>query len=222
MSNQILPVVVIGAKYSRLTVRESLGVDKHKKRLWLCDCECGKTVRATSRAIATGNTKSCGCLRKERIGAQRRTHGKSKSLEYQNWCAIKSRCDNPDNQDYALYGGRGITVCDRWANSFENFLEDMGQRPFKSATVDRKDPSGNYTPDNCKWATQKQQCRNKRNNRLLTANGETLPICEWAERSGVSQGTIWSRLSLGWSEEEAATLPRQQRFSGPHARCSTK
>ena len=117
-----------------------------------------------------------------------------------------TRCNNKNDTRYQWYGGRGITVCDRWSK-FENFLADMGERPEKM-TLDRIDTNGNYCPENCRWATNKQQHRNKRSNRLLTHDGETKCVAEWAETVGISQGALASRIDVyGWSVEKALTTP---------------
>ena len=113
-----------------------------------------------------------------------------------------ARCYNPNNAAYNRYGGRGITVCKRW-RKFENFLADMGNRPSSKYSIDRIDNSGNYTRENCKWSTMKEQCRNRRNNRLLTLNGETHCVAEWVDIVGIRSDTIRARLKRGWSVERA-------------------
>lgn len=210
MGRAILASEFIGRKYGRLTVKEQLPPDKHKKIHWRCECECGGTATPSTRALTTGNTTSCGCLKKELLGDRSRTHGSSRSGAYRSWCAMKDRCYRETNQDYPLYGGRGIKVCDRWLHSFENFLADMGERPYVRATIERLDTNGNYEPDNCEWATQKTQTRNKRNSHNLTIDGETKSIGEWAELYGIDSRLIWKRVvNLGWSAEDAVKKPRQ-------------
>lgn len=129
---------------------------------WLCQCSCG----SESKNISTGNLKngstiSCGCSRIESISKTTKTHGASRTSEYHSWSAMISRCTSENNPDYESYGGRGITVCSRWADCFENFLEDMGDRP-EGTSLDRIDVNGNYEPENCRWATGSDQCFNKR------------------------------------------------------------
>lgn len=209
---------LIGRKFGRLTVVSQLDRDRHGHRHWECKCECGKTITPSGQALKSGNTESCGCLKNEVIGSRRRTHGASKSGAYRSWCAMKERCYSEKHKNYDLYGGRGITVCDRWLHSFANFLADMGDRPYARATIERLDTNGNYEPTNCEWATQKEQCRNKRNNHTLTIDGETLTISEWADRAGLDPRVIWSRIDRKWSPEDAVKLPCQHRFRGPHAR----
>jgi len=127
--------------------------------------------------------------------------------EYGVWLAMKQRCRNPNHPEYPRYGGRGITVCDRWADSFESFLADMGDRP-EGFTLDRVDNEGNYEPENCEWALQNVQNRNYSRNNWLTYNGETLCITDWAKRIGVNHQTLRNRLKRGWTLDEALGTPR--------------
>ena len=199
---------ITGERFNRLTAVKYVGVNKHKHSVWECRCDCGKTVNIPIGALRTGNTKSCGCLNLELISSMNRTHGRSRTPEYRNWCAMKERCNSPYHKNYSDYGGRGIRVCERWDSSFENFLADMGPRPFLKATVERIDSSKGYSPDNCRWATQKEQTRNKRNTVFLEFKGERKSVGEWAERLGVKIGFITQRLRLGWSVERALTVPK--------------
>lgn len=114
---------------------------------------------------------------------------------YQTWYDMIRRCYTPHRHDYKNYGGRGIKVCDRWLNSFWAFVEDIGDKPSKKHSLDRVDVNGNYAPDNCKWSTQKEQCNNKRNNRLLEYNGLTMTLTQWAEYLGIKKKTLWQRLN---------------------------
>jgi len=118
---------------------------------------------------------------------------------------MNKRCRNPADKDYLRWGGRGIRVCERWRNSFENFLADMGKKPSAKHSLDRINNDGDYEPGNCRWATNREQSRNRSNNRYITAFGETLLVVEWAERSNVKLGTIYRRLQYGWSPERAVT-----------------
>lgn len=135
-------------------------------------------------------------------------HGKL-SPTYQSWSAMKQRCLNPNSADYFRYGGRGIQICDSW-REFEAFLRDMGERP-EGATLDRVDVNGNYEPGNCRWATCKQQGRNRRDNRLLAYNGKTQTLTEWAEEIGISRTSLTSRLSQGWSLERCLEESKRRR-----------
>lgn len=125
--------------------------------------------------------------------------------EYRAWCSIKRRCYNPRAAQYKDYGGRGITVCDRWLNSFESFLADMGLRPADNYSIERIKIGGNYEPSNCIWKTQKEQCRNKRNNIMVTIGGVTKSLVEWVENTSLSYGTVHSRVLAGWPSEMLLT-----------------
>jgi len=135
------------------------------------------------------------------------THGMSRTPTYYVWATMKARCSNPNNDNYHRYGGRGISVCESWANSFEQFLADMGERP-DGLSIDRIDVNGDYEPSNCRWATATEQMRNTSVNRLITHNGQTKTLVEWAEASGISVQTLHSRLGRwGWSFEDAISKP---------------
>jgi hypothetical protein len=158
--------------------------------------------------LKTGITKSCGCLKKEnRPGL---THGLSKKAGiYKSWLGLKERCLNTKNHAYSLYGGRGITVCERWMK-FENFLEDMGH-PIKGQSIDRIDNNGNYEPNNCRWATQSEQNNNYRRNKLLTYDGKTKNMNQWSISKGWNPRTVQNRIKNGWSIEKALTQPVKKR-----------
>lgn len=131
----------------------------------------------------------------------------SRTPEYRVWCAMKTRCYNPNAGNYQFYGGRGIVVCDRWRESFLNFLDDMGKKPFPSASIDRyPDADGPYSPENCRWASKKQQSQNSRKARMITYEGETLCVLDWAKRLGITHSTLRVRLD-NWTIEKALTAP---------------
>lgn len=147
--------------------------------------------------------------RKARYGDNgMRRESQKKNPAYFSWVAARQRCNSPTHEHYKYYGGRGIKVCDRWQNSFDAFLEDMGPRPI-GHTLDRRDVNGDYEPSNCCWATQKSQTRNTRSNRNLTYRGRTQPISAWAEEVGLKKGTLWFRINSGWDVERALTTPKQ-------------
>ena len=124
---------------------------------------------------------------------------------YHSWVGMKQRCLNPKNPKFIIYGKRGISICDRWLNSFENFLEDMGIAP-SGYSIERINNNGNYEPKNCKWATNKEQSNNRRSNKFITHNGETLGICEWSKRLGAGISLITYRLKKGWDPIAAITI----------------
>lgn len=181
------------------------------KRAAVFECNCtGIRIIATVSSVKSGHTTSCGCLLErvkrefEKKNASEK-HGMSKTRIYGVYSAMRRRCENRNVKGYSEYGGRGIVVCDRW-KSFECFMEDMGPAP-EGATLDRIDVDGNYCPENCRWASWTTQQRNRRNNRLLTHDGETMCSAEWAERTGISQSAINLRLKRGWSVERTLSEP---------------
>ena len=196
---------LVGETFGRLTVLEKQPESKIKLK-WICQCDCGKRTIVLGGGLKSGNTRSCGCLKMEGGRDGKITHGQSDSPTYKSWSDMKSRCNNPRKLDYPDYGGRGIQVCDRWMNSFSLFLADMGFRP-NGTTLDRIDVNGHYQPDNCRWATQKQQQRNKRNTRNVLFRGRSRSLAEWAEGLHLPYDVLRYRLNAGWTPEEAFTKP---------------
>lgn len=183
-----------GLVFGRLTV---IGPwSKRGQRIfWLCQCECGNTKHVSWQNLNTGNTTSCGC----RLHAGK--HRMCKRPEYHIWQGIIYRCENHNAREYKHYGGRGITICASWRNSFESFLNDVGPRPSADHSIDRIDNDGHYEPGNVRWATTIEQLRNQRRNRLIFHDGETLTLAEWSERTGLGTRTIAYRLRAGWAED---------------------
>ena len=171
---------------------------------WECLCDCGTIKVVAAHALKTAHAVSCGCYNREKG----RTHGRSKTPEYRVWRSIFQRCFNPKCKGYPQYGGRGIAVCNRWRESFENFYADMGSRPSPQHSIDRVDNDGPYAPENCRWATRKEQMRNRRVNHLLTHDGKTMTIAEWSGSTGLPFNTITNRLQRGWSIADAITKPQ--------------
>lgn len=133
--------------------------------------------------------------------------------EYNSWSCMKQRCCNPRHKRYAKWGGRGITICDRWLDSFANFLADMGPKPSDKHTIDRIDNDGGYSPENCRWALPVEQSSNMRTNVRYTFKGETLTMSQWIKKLGFRRGTLERRLSFGWSVDKAFSTPPQQEWN---------
>ena len=200
-----------GDRFGRLVIlRErkiKTGSDWRSIRIrYECRCDCGTILKLEEGYRLISHKQSCGCLQRERASEsakKKRTHGFASNgnriPEYMTWIRMRRRCENPLSQDYPNYGARGIRVCSRWKD-FINFLEDMGRRPSKGYSIDRKDNDGNYTPKNCRWASIKQQNRNKRSIHKLTIDGVTKGIADWADESGVHLETIRSRIVRGWTD----------------------
>ena len=203
-------VVEEGKRFGRLTVLRRDGVRKYGNKTypqWLCQCDCGNTTLVTDIALIYKGTQSCGCLIALVTSAVSRTHGRTKSPEYNSWRGMIERCNNPNNNHYHIYGAQGIKVCERW-RTFANFLEDMGARP-EGMTLDRyplKD--GNYEPGNCRWATPKQQNRNTSRTILIEWGGETLCRKDWAKRLGITEWALAYRIR-NWDFEKAMTTYAQ-------------
>jgi hypothetical protein len=192
-----------GEKYGHLVVIKR-SCSGSPKAMWECRCKCGTTIIAFGDNLHRGNTTSCGCSRAK--------HGLSKTKIYQVWRSMIQRCENPNNDAYKNYGGRGIHVSKGW-HSFEKFFDDMGFPP-QGGTLERKDNDGPYAKGNCRWATRREQALNKRSNTLVTAFGKTQSVSEWAREIKIAERTLHNRLfRAGLAPEEALTAKRfyQQR-----------
>lgn len=179
----------VGEQYDRLAF---VGIVRHqgagKPRIGLWQCACGGRVEAAITRVVNGYTRSCGCLARERGSLVNRTHGGKGTREYRQWIGAKNRCFNRNCKDFHRYGGRGISMCDEWRHSFGRFIADMGPCPA-GLTLDRKLVDGDYTPENCRWATPKEQANNRRNT-IVTALGR---ISEVAANLGISHGAAYMR-----------------------------
>ncbi len=205
-----IPKVAAGMIFGRWTVlRKST-----RRGYWECSCSCGSPPKEIHGGnLRDGKTNSCGCYLSE-VNSKARKHGdshrKRMTSEYICWASMLTRCYNAKRKDFHRYGGRGITVCDRWRNSFENFLEDMGRKPTPKHTLDRHpDNNGNYEKSNCRWATMKEQCNNTRRSRAITIGEKTLPAHELADIYGIPLQRLLRRLNAGWDAISALTRARK-------------
>jgi hypothetical protein len=199
-----------GQTFGRLTVIER-GPNKGIRTYWWCKCICDTRCLIYRGRLLSGETQSCGCLHKELSRQRRLIHDMTHTPEYHIWCSMRQRCRDPHVKSYPDYGGRGITVCERWLHSFENFYADMGARPSPKHTIERKNNDGPYAPDNTIWLPKTLQNMNKRNSHLITLDGQTACLKEWMHRTGTSLTTFYRRVQNGWSEQEALTTPVSQR-----------
>lgn len=197
-----------GSRFGYFTVKSFSGIHK-SATYWNVVCDCGEDRVVCSGALINGKSKSCGCLRAELSRTRTRIHGESgvnKTPELRSWEMMRVRCNNPNNHKFPMYGGRGIKVCERW-DSYENFLEDMGRRPSLNHSIDRINNNEGYFPENCRWATPKEQARNRSSNSLIEYDGRTQCIAAWCEEFGIGRCTLRARIKRGWSIERALNQP---------------
>lgn len=181
---------LIGQRFERLVVLKFIGLEKQGAR-WECKCNCGNIVKAIGKQLRAGAVKSCGCYKDEKLVERSFKHGQAnKTPEYRAWMHMKARCYNPNVYNYPNYGGRGIIVCERWLNSYENFILDMGFRPTIKHSIDRIDSNGNYEPSNCKWSTTHEQSRNLRTNHWIDYDGKKLILSDWAIYLGTTASNL--------------------------------
>lgn len=207
---------VVGLKFGRLLV---LGPAEHAngRRRVQCQCDCGTVTVVEPRMLRKGRSKSCGCLQRDimsAVSSGRTKHGLTNTPEYDAWTRMKRRCYSPKDSKYRLYGGRGITVCERWLSSFEAFYEDMGDKPTPSHSLDRIDVDGNYEPSNCRWATPTVQGRNKQTHRLVWLNGKQMPLSQACETAGVNYRAALYRLNRGTHWMPHPLPPAREASSG--------
>ena len=190
-----------GRRFERLTVTlKRTDVDLGDGSVvWECVCDCGSVTLVRAGKLSSGQTRSCGCLRKDLST----THGLRKSPEYIAWRNIKKRCYNPKHPQYADYGGRGITMCDEWKDSFETFYRDMGPRPSPELSIERKNNNEGYSKTNCRWASRMEQANNRRSNLLYEFDGETKTLAEWCRELRLDYDSVRNGLRRGLSFEDA-------------------
>lgn len=195
--------------FGRLTVLSRVVASGQAR--WLCLCECGEKNVVAGYDLRKGLTYSCGCARDERIAKLRATHRKTGTKEYFAWINVRNRCNRPDNNAFARYGGKGISVCREWQDSFETFFRDMGKCP-KGYSLDRIDSTLGYSKANCRWASMSVQQNNKARCKTATLDGITKPLAIWCRELGLSQRTVRARVyELGWTTERALTTAIKKR-----------
>ncbi len=194
---------MVGQRFGEWTV---LSVCARRKIRLAVRCSCGVERDVDAHSVVSGRSQRCRACSKALAPVRAMKHGHSArgkvTPEWNSWRGMVERCTNPKHESWESYGGRGIAVCERWLESFEAFLEDMGPRPARH-TIDRKDNARGYEPGNCRWATHEEQARNRRSTRLITIGNETLCAEDWAKRNGVSPSAVYDRLRRGWPAEKA-------------------
>lgn len=197
--------IEVGSRFGRLVV-VSPGRKRNGKFHSDCACDCGRSVMIRQTYLRNGHSRSCGCLRDDSTRRRVTTHGMAGTKIYGRWFNMLRRCNSPTDPGWERYGGRGITVCERWL-SFDGFYADMGDAP-SGKSLDRIDNSKGYSPENCRWASQQEQARNTRRNRRITHDGRTMLLCEWAEFLGIPMNILGWRLSVGgWEPPRALDTP---------------
>lgn len=192
-----------GKHFGRWTVLKYVGGSK-----WECKCECGNVRYVSTHNLVAGLSVSCGCFRRDATISRSTTHGMNKTPLHSRWLGMKDRCYNPREESFANYGARGITVCDEWRDNFQAFYDWSISNGFnQSLSLDRIDNNGPYAPWNCRWVDRATQNRNTRRNRLVTVNGRTQTIMDWAIEKGVWETLIRRRLNAGWDAEKAVNTP---------------
>ena len=204
-----------GIRFGRLVASEYIGTYRTTNgksvRMWKCICDCGNTISASTNNLRIGNTKSCGCLKREVVSQRSFKHGQKGTRLYRIWSSMKKRCYYPKHSNYNNYGGRGITICSEWLGNqgFENFASWATENGYtEELTIDRIDNNKPYCPENCRWATVKEQQNHRRNNVKYSYEGKCLSAREWSEVKGIPLRKLLNRLYIQkWSIEKALTEP---------------
>lgn len=195
-----------GKRFGKLVVQKFVGIEK-RRAIFQCKCDCGNKKNIVGQLLSNGHTRSCGCLAVN--NTDQTTHGLSKTPLYNVWCGIKYRCYNEKSQHYHNYGGRGIKMCDEWLHDFQAFYDWAIANGYKDGlTIDRIDVNGDYEPSNCRWVDMKTQNNNRGNNHLITYNGKTQTLAQWANEKHIKQSTLCMRLNkYHWSVDRALNTP---------------
>lgn len=206
-------VDMTGKRFGSLTAIRCTGERNAANNLiWEFRCDCGETLVFDGHDARSGKRHTCVTCSQRRSQASCVTHGMSYTSEWKTWREMKTRCYNQRSTSYPNYGGRGIRICERWLESFDNFFADMGQRPL-GMSIDRRDTNGDYSPENCRWATVIEQANNKRNSVRVTIGGVTKNVHEWAAVSGIRATTLYQRVQAGWAEHMLLSPLQKQRRS---------
>lgn len=219
---------LLNRRFERLVVIADEGLVPRKSgtrsdHRWLCRCDCGKLTSLRTESLTSGNTRSCGCLHDDVRVAIKTTHGRCKSPTWRSWASMKYRCYNERDGEFKNYGARGILVCQCWMQAFENFLDDMGEKPSRAHQIDRINNDGHYScghcaeciangwPANCRWATASDQSRNKRTNVVVEIDGVRRPLCDWLSHFKIPRSTYAYRVeALGMTAADAIIVPRRR------------
>jgi len=201
-------------QFERLLVVEYAGQKMYggrNRNIWKCQCSCGQITYVQTQHLTSKRIRSCGCLAKDELSARRKTHGKSKTSIFSIYNNMIKRCLDIKDGGHPSYGGRGIKVCERWLESFENFYEDMGDRPSNEYSIDRVNNNGNYSKENCRWATKTEQNNNTRQNVLIEYNGEIKTASQWSKVTNIPVEKILYRYKKKWDLDKVFD-PRNQRW----------
>jgi hypothetical protein len=208
-------------RFGRLRPVRVVRLNKYNAAVWLCECDCGNLTDAVGIVLRQGRKRSCGCLKKDvsaQSGRRSATHGHArqgaKTPEWVAWHTMRYRCLNPRSKKWVDYGGRGITVCDDWTNSFENFLRDMGYRPSPRHTLERKNNELGYSKNNCVWATMIEQSNNRRSTKMVEFHGRRVGLTILAREHGLDPARVRRRVRMGWSVDRALAEPVHTEFHG--------
>lgn len=198
-----------GQSFGRISVIEYSHTIK-KRAHWKCICKCGTSCVIAGKYLINGQTKSCGCLKPDTTRIRTLSHGESRNgrtKEYRTWKGIRTRCKNTSHHKYPIYGGRGIRICNRW-ESYTNFLEDMGRAPSETHSIERINVDGDYEPNNCKWATPKEQANNTRRACIIEIGGISKRLSQWCDQYNQRYHLARARiLYSGWDPIMALTTP---------------
>lgn len=204
---------LVGLRFGKLSVLKKLGKDRHGEMRWLCICDCGSEYESTSNRLTSGQTTCCRDCMIKKIGDSNRKHGATPKKLFYAYTNMKTRCYNKNYSLYHRYGGRGIQVCEEWRKSFKSFREWALKNGWsEELSLDRINNDGNYEPSNCKWSTCVEQSNNRRTSRMITYNGITDTMANWARNTGIPYYVIQRRLYLNWDAERI--------FSEPYRRVS--